>query len=87
MFERSWSTRELPEDWRKTNVASDFKKGKKEELRKLQVSQPHLYPREYDGTTSKQKKRRLSGADNMDSPRKSCVWPSWLPSMMSQLPG
>lgn len=33
MFARSWSTGGEPEDWRKTNVTPDFKKGKKEELR------------------------------------------------------
>lgn len=33
MFARSWSTGEEPEDWGKTNVTPDFKKGKKEELR------------------------------------------------------
>ncbi|GAB0207498.1 mitochondrial enolase superfamily member 1 [Grus japonensis] len=32
IFERSWRTGEVPEDWRKTNVIPVFKKGKKEDL-------------------------------------------------------
>ncbi|GAB0183643.1 mitochondrial enolase superfamily member 1 [Grus japonensis] len=31
IFERSWRTREVPEDWRKANVTLVFKKGKKED--------------------------------------------------------
>jgi len=31
IFERSWRTREVPEDWRKANVTPVFKKGKKED--------------------------------------------------------
>jgi len=31
IFERSWRTGEVPEDWRKANVTSVFKKGKKED--------------------------------------------------------
>jgi len=31
IFERSWRTGEVPEDWRKANVTPIFKKGKKEE--------------------------------------------------------
>jgi len=31
IFERSWRTGEVPEDWRKTNVTTIFKKGKKED--------------------------------------------------------
>jgi len=31
IFERSWRTREVPEDWRKANVIPIFKKGKKED--------------------------------------------------------
>ncbi|GAB0176464.1 mitochondrial enolase superfamily member 1 [Grus japonensis] len=33
IFERSWRTGEVPEDWRKANVTLVFKKGKKEDLR------------------------------------------------------
>ncbi|PKU35694.1 rna-directed dna polymerase from mobile element jockey- hypothetical protein [Limosa lapponica baueri] len=32
VFERSWRTGEVPEDWRKANITPVFKKGKKEEL-------------------------------------------------------
>ncbi|GAB0178132.1 mitochondrial enolase superfamily member 1 [Grus japonensis] len=32
IFERSWRTGEVPEDWRKANVTLVFKKGKKEDL-------------------------------------------------------
>jgi len=35
---------EVPEDWRKANITAVFKKGKKEDPRKLQASQPHLHP-------------------------------------------
>ncbi|GAB0204475.1 mitochondrial enolase superfamily member 1 [Grus japonensis] len=31
IFERSWRTGEVPEDWRKANVTLVFKKGKKED--------------------------------------------------------
>jgi len=31
IFERSWRTAEVPEDWRKANVTRIFKKGKKED--------------------------------------------------------
>jgi len=31
IFERSWRTGEVPEDWRKANVTPAFKKGKKED--------------------------------------------------------
>jgi len=31
IFERSWRTGEVPEDWRKANVTPIFKKGKKED--------------------------------------------------------
>ncbi|GAB0204823.1 mitochondrial enolase superfamily member 1 [Grus japonensis] len=31
IFERSWRTGEVPEDWRKANVTLAFKKGKKED--------------------------------------------------------
>jgi len=31
IFERSWRTGEVPEDWRKANVTAIFKKGRKED--------------------------------------------------------
>ncbi|KGL81849.1 RNA-directed DNA polymerase from mobile element jockey, partial [Tinamus guttatus] len=31
IFERSWRTGEVPEDWKKANVTPVFKKGKKED--------------------------------------------------------
>jgi len=31
IFERSWRTGEVPEDWRKNNVTPIFRKGKKED--------------------------------------------------------
>jgi len=31
IFERSWRTGEVPEDWRKASVTPNFKKGKKED--------------------------------------------------------
>jgi len=33
IFERSWRTGEVPEDWRKASVTPIFKKGKKEDPR------------------------------------------------------
>lgn len=32
IFERSWRTGEVPEDWRKASVMLVFKKGRKEDL-------------------------------------------------------
>ena len=52
IFERSWRTGEVPEDWRKASVTPVFKKGKKPRgPRELQAGQPHLHPRKGDGAT------------------------------------
>ena len=32
IYQHSWSTREVPEDWRFANVTSIYKKGRKEDL-------------------------------------------------------
>ena len=45
IFERSWRTGEVSEDWRKASVTPVFKKGKKEELVSLT-----FYPGKGDGT-------------------------------------
>jgi len=37
IFERSWRTEEVPEDWRKANVTPIFKKGKKEDPRNYRL--------------------------------------------------
>jgi len=75
IFERSWRTGEMPEDWRKANVIPIFKKGKKEDpgnYRPVSLTSipgkvmEHLI---LEVITSKWKKRRLSGAVSMDSPR------------------
>jgi len=45
IFERSWRTGEVPEDWKKANVTPVFSKGKKEDPENYRpVSQPHLHP-------------------------------------------
>ncbi|PKU42688.1 rna-directed dna polymerase from mobile element hypothetical protein [Limosa lapponica baueri] len=49
IFDKSWRTGEVPEDWRKANVMPVFKKGKKEDLGNY--SQPHFHPWKGDGTT------------------------------------
>ncbi|KAJ7425019.1 hypothetical protein BTVI_04117 [Pitangus sulphuratus] len=41
IFERSWMSGKVPEDWKKANVISVFKKGKKEDL-ELQTCQPRV---------------------------------------------
>ena len=40
IFERSWRTKEVPEDWRKANVTPIFKKGKKEHPGSWSASPP-----------------------------------------------
>jgi len=44
IFERSWRTGEVPEDWKKANVTPIFKKGQEGGPRELQAGQPHLHP-------------------------------------------
>ena len=75
-FERSWRTREVPEDWRKANVTPIFKKGKKEHPGNYRpVSLTSIPGKVMEqlileaNTSSKWKKRRLSGVVSMDSPR------------------
>jgi len=49
IFERSWRTGEVPEDWRKANVHSNLQKGQERGPRELQAGQPHLHPGKDDG--------------------------------------
>ena len=58
IFERSWRTGEVPEDWRKANVTPVFKEGKKEEP---QASQPHLHPWKGDGAAHSGSHLQASG--------------------------
>jgi len=44
IFERSWRTGDVLEDWRKAGITPIFKKGKKELPRELQTGQPYLHP-------------------------------------------
>jgi len=50
IFERSWRTGEVPEDWRKANVTPVFKKSKREDRGNYRASQPHFCPWKVDGT-------------------------------------
>ena len=62
IFERSWRTGEVPEDWRKASVTSIFKKGKKVlGPRELQAGQPHLHPGKDDGATHSRGHHQASG--------------------------
>ncbi|XP_058028993.1 uncharacterized protein LOC131193128 [Ahaetulla prasina] len=49
IFQRSWSTGELPEDWKRADVVPIFKKGKKKRSRKLQTYQSDLNTGEDSG--------------------------------------
>jgi len=49
IFERSWRTGEVPEDWRKANVTPIFKKGKKEDPGNYRLVSPILHPGKGDG--------------------------------------
>jgi len=75
IFERSWRTREVPEDWRKASVTPVFKKGKKEDPENYRLVSLTSVPGKgmeqliLDVISSKWRKRRLSGVVNMNSPR------------------
>ena len=81
IFERSWRTGEVPEDWRKANVTPVFKKGKKEDQETTgRSASPPSQERwwsslSWRSSTSKWKKRRLSGVVSMDSPKGNHAWP------------
>ena len=51
IFERSWSTGKLPEDWKRADVVPVFKKGGKGGSRKLQTNQFDINPWENPRST------------------------------------
>jgi len=61
IFERSWRTGEVPEDWRKASVASSLQKGQEWGHRELQASQPHLHPWKGDGAAHSGGHHQASG--------------------------
>lgn len=81
IFERSWRTREVPENWRKANVTPAIKKGKKNDSGIHRPVSPTFTPRKvmeqlnpHVITKYVEEKNAiifLSGVVNMDSPRKS----------------
>ncbi|XP_040400941.1 uncharacterized protein LOC121063970 [Cygnus olor] len=50
IFERSWRTGEVPEEWKTASVMLVFKKGQEGRHGQLRASQPHLHPWKGDGT-------------------------------------
>ncbi|PKU39453.1 rna-directed dna polymerase from mobile element jockey- hypothetical protein [Limosa lapponica baueri] len=75
IFERSWRTGEVPEDWRKANITPVFKKGKKEGLGDYRLVSLTSIPGKTMGSSfwapsqSIWRKRKLSEGVNTDSPR------------------
>jgi len=75
IFERSWRTGEVPEDWRKATVTPVFKKGKKEDpgnyrpVNLTSIPGNMINSSFWMSSLSKWRKRRLSGVVSMDSPR------------------
>jgi len=49
IFQRSWRTGEVPENWRRANVTPIFRKGQEGGPSELQARQPHLHPGKGDG--------------------------------------
>jgi len=75
IFERSWRTGEVPEDWRKANVTPVSKKGKKEDpgnykLVSLTSTPGKMMEQLILEVIIKQlDEKKVSGLVNMDSPR------------------
>lgn len=75
IIEGSWSTGDLPEDWRKANVPSVFKKGEKEDAGKYRAFSLTTVPGKViekfivDVIFKRVGKRRLFGVFSMDPPR------------------
>jgi len=73
IFERSWRTGEVSEDWRKANVTPIFKKGKKEDPGNYRSVSLTFIPGKVmeqlilEVILNKWRKRRLLGVVSMDS--------------------
>ena len=93
IFERSWRTGEVPEDWRIANVTLVFKKGKKEDpgnyrpVSLTSVPEKVLEQLVLDAISKQVEERRLRGVVSMDSPRGNRVRPTSLPTMMASPTG
>jgi len=61
ILERSWRTREVPEDWRKALCHSNLQKGQEGGSREVQASQPHLHPGKGDGAAHPRGHHQASG--------------------------
>ncbi|GAB0204772.1 mitochondrial enolase superfamily member 1 [Grus japonensis] len=87
IFERSWRTGEMPEDWRKANVTPVFKKGKKEDpgnyrLVSLTSIPGKMMEQLILGVINKHvEEKKVIGSD---SPRGS--WEEWLSHQKAVLP-
>jgi len=75
IFERSWITGKVPEDWRKASVTPIFKKGKKEDPGNYRPVSLTSIPGKVmeqlilDVICKQVEERRFSGVVSMDSPR------------------
>ncbi|PKU34099.1 rna-directed dna polymerase from mobile element jockey- hypothetical protein [Limosa lapponica baueri] len=78
IFERSWRTGEVPEDWRKANIIPIFKKGKKEDLGNYRLVSLTSVPgkmmeRLVLGVISKQEQKALRSSQHRFTKGKSCL--------------
>ncbi|KAJ7404098.1 hypothetical protein WISP_147361 [Willisornis vidua] len=67
IYHQSWLTREVPDDWKLANVTPSHKKGRKEDLGKLQACQPDLCLARANPPTIMNKKLQSSTGHNSRS--------------------